>query len=122
LRFLVDECTGPAVAQWLKEQNHEVFSVYEEARGISDNIIIEKAFKENWILITNDKDFGEKVFKEGYPHKGVIFLRLDDERAKVKISVLNRLLKSYSDQLKNNFIVATETKVRFSNKYHFNKN
>jgi hypothetical protein len=33
MRFLVDECTGPAVASWLRQQNHEVFSVYEQARG-----------------------------------------------------------------------------------------
>ena len=34
MRFLVDECTGPAVAEWLRKQNHEVFSVYDEARGL----------------------------------------------------------------------------------------
>lgn len=34
MRFLVDECTGPAVAHWLREHGHDVFSVYEEARGI----------------------------------------------------------------------------------------
>jgi hypothetical protein len=27
MRFLVDECTGPAVAQWSRAQKHEVFSV-----------------------------------------------------------------------------------------------
>ena len=32
MRFLVDECTGPAVARWLRDQSHQVFSVYEEAR------------------------------------------------------------------------------------------
>ena len=37
MRFLVDECTGPAVAQWLRAQKHEVFSVYEEARGMEIN-------------------------------------------------------------------------------------
>ena len=25
MRFLVDECTGPKVAQWLRDQGHEVF-------------------------------------------------------------------------------------------------
>ena len=30
LKFLVDECTGPSVARWLREQGHEVFSVYEQ--------------------------------------------------------------------------------------------
>ena len=59
MRFLVDECTGPAVAEWLRDHSHEVFSVFEEARGMDDDAIIRKAFAENWILITNDKDFGE---------------------------------------------------------------
>ncbi len=82
MRFLVDECTGPAVARWLRdEQGHEVFSVYEEARGAEDDLIIDKAYAEGWILITNDKDFGEKVFKERRPHRGIILLRLEDERA-----------------------------------------
>lgn len=39
MRFLVDECTGPLVARWLREQKHEVFSVYEEGRGMEDNDI-----------------------------------------------------------------------------------
>ena len=37
MRFLVDECTGPAVAEWLREQKHDVFSVYDEARGLREN-------------------------------------------------------------------------------------
>ncbi len=57
MRFLVDECTGPAVAAWLRDQNHDVFSVFDEARGMDDNDIIQKALQEHWILITNDKDF-----------------------------------------------------------------
>ncbi len=60
MRFLVDECTGPAVARWLRDLPHEVFSVYEEARGTADDDILDKAYSENWILITNDKDFGER--------------------------------------------------------------
>jgi predicted nuclease of predicted toxin-antitoxin system len=76
MRFLVDECTGPAVARWLREQTHEVFSVFDEARGTADDEILEKAHSENWILITNDNDFGEKVFRERQPHRGVVFLRL----------------------------------------------
>ena len=35
MRFLVDECTGPAVATWLRTQNHEVFSVFEQSRGMN---------------------------------------------------------------------------------------
>lgn len=116
MRFLVAECTGPAVAHWLNEMKHKVFSVYDKARGMGDDDIIRKAYAENWILITNDKDFGEKVYREKRPHKGVVFLRLEDERATNKIDTLRRLLESYSDRLANNFVVVTETRVRFARK------
>jgi predicted nuclease of predicted toxin-antitoxin system len=114
MRFLVDECTGPAVAAWLRSQNHEVFSVYDEARGLDDDDVIHKAFVENWILITNDKDFGEKVYREYHPHHGVVFMRLENERTIMKIKTLNQLLENYADRLTDNFIVVTETKVRFA--------
>jgi len=114
MRFLVDECTGPAVARWLREQSHEVFSVYEDARGMADEDVLAKAFSGSWILITNDKDFGEMVFRERKPHHGVVFLRLDDERASSKIDAVQRLLDAYADQLPDAFVVVTETHVRFA--------
>jgi predicted nuclease of predicted toxin-antitoxin system len=89
MRFLVDECTGPAVAQWLIVQGHEVFSVYDQARGISDEEVLARAFEERRVLITNDKGFGAKVYRERLPHHGVVLLRLDDERASRKIEVLD---------------------------------
>ncbi len=113
MRFLVDECTGPAVARWLRNQSHEVFSVYEEARGITDDDILDKAYSENWILITNDKDFGEKIYRENKSHCGVIFLRLKDERATMKIDAIKKLLDKYEEQLADAFAVVTETLVRF---------
>jgi predicted nuclease of predicted toxin-antitoxin system len=39
MRFLVDECTGTSVADWLKSINHEVFSVFEQWRGAIDDEI-----------------------------------------------------------------------------------
>jgi len=114
MRFLVDECTGPAVAEWLRNQNQEVFSVFEEARGMDDDYIIQKALEENWILITNDKDFGEKVYRDGRIHKGVILLRLDNERSSSKIQVLSRLLQKYPERLSDTFVVVTERQVRFA--------
>jgi predicted nuclease of predicted toxin-antitoxin system len=64
MRFLVDECAGSTVARWLRDRQHEVFSVYDEARGMTDDEIIKKAFAENWILITLDRDFGGMVYRQ----------------------------------------------------------
>jgi predicted nuclease of predicted toxin-antitoxin system len=72
MRFLVDECTGPAVARWLKGRGFVVFSVYDQARGLDDEAVLQKAFSEGWVLVTNDGDFGTKVFRERRPHRGVV--------------------------------------------------
>ncbi len=113
MRFLVDECTGPAVARWLLKRGYEVFSVYDKGRGMTDEEVIRKANDEGWVLVTNDKDFGEKVYRERRPHKGVILLRLEDERAKIKIRVLARLLEQYGERIEGRFVVVSEKGVRF---------
>lgn len=110
----MDENTGPKVARWLCDQGHEVFSVYEEARGMTDDEIMQKAFVEDRILITNDKDFGEMVYRERRPHKGVMLLRLQDERADNKIDTIRQFLEYHSDQLVNQFVVVTEKGSRFA--------
>ncbi|CAN5505374.1 hypothetical protein BH10ACI2_BH10ACI2_09800 [soil metagenome] len=114
MRFLVDECTGPKVAQWLRSEGHEVFSVFDEARGISDEQVFAKAFDEKWILLTNDKDFGAVVFRERREHYGIIFLRLADELGINKIEIVRQLISNHADKLSVQFVTVTENKVRFT--------
>lgn len=114
MRFIIDECTGTKVAAFLRTQGYEVFSVYEQARGSTDTELIQKACDENWILITNDKDFGEKVYRENHPHRGIVLLRLDDERASAKIVALERLLELYAAELPGKFTVVTPKSVRLA--------
>jgi predicted nuclease of predicted toxin-antitoxin system len=114
MRFLVDECTGPSVASWLRERNHDVFSVFDKARGMDDDGIMTKALDEDRILITNDKGFGDKIYRDGRLHRGVILLRLEDERPASKIRVLSRLLEKYSSRMRDSFLVVTERQVRFA--------
>jgi predicted nuclease of predicted toxin-antitoxin system len=118
MRFAVDECTGPKVAKWLREQGHDVFSVYDDARGSSDSEVLEIAQNETRILVSNDKDFGEKIFRDRAAHHGVILLLLHDETTASKIQVLAELLKNYADQLPDRFVVATETQVRITQPPH----
>lgn len=114
MRFLVDECASPSLAYWLQEKGHDVFSVYDQAQGINDEEVLRIALEEERILITVDKDFGEKIFREKRLHHGVILLRLNDERSKNKIAALDRLLSNYASRISGQFIVVTETQVRFS--------
>jgi len=70
------------------------------------------ALKER-LLLTNDKDFGELVYRSGLPHRGVVLFRLRDERAANRVRMLREVLKLPQDKLTdNNFIVASESKIR----------
>jgi predicted nuclease of predicted toxin-antitoxin system len=106
MRFLVDECTGPTVAKWLKELGHTVVSVYAR--------LLDKAFKEDFVLVTNDKGFGTLIFQQKLPHRGVILLRLDNESPTNKISVLERVLEQNGEMLRDHFTVASEAIIRIS--------
>ena len=114
MRFVVDECTGPSVANRLRELGHEVFSVYESARGADDEQILRIAVETESILVSNDKDFGELVFGQKAPHCGVVLMRLTDERASSKLAVIEALLKGHAAELPGRFVVVSERTVRFA--------
>jgi predicted nuclease of predicted toxin-antitoxin system len=65
-------------------------------------------------VITSDRDFGDKVYRDQYPHRGVILLRLENERSANKIYVLQQVLEQFMEQLADSFVVVTETQIRFA--------
>ena len=79
MQFIVDESTGAAVVAYLRGAGHDVVAVAEIMRQAADDSILELALSQGRILITNDKDFGELVFRSGQSHHGVLLLRLRDD-------------------------------------------
>lgn len=43
MRFVVDECAGPALAKWLRGQSHDVISVFDDAKGVPDHELLARA-------------------------------------------------------------------------------
>lgn len=111
-KFLIDESTGQAVVRHLRRKGYDVVGVAEVMPQADDDNVIEHAFQEQRVLITNDKDFGEKVFRDAHPHAGVLLLRLSDDRASHKSRITEAVLRKYLDRLPDNFVVATEETVR----------
>lgn len=111
-RFLVDESTGQAVVHHLRREGYDVVGVAEVMPQADDNRVIDFAYQEQRILVTNDKDFGEKVFRDGRSHVGVLLLRLSDNRASNKALIAEAVLRHHLDRLPNHFVVATEQTIR----------
>lgn len=75
MRILADENIDPFLVNWLRTQGHDVSSVRESARGAPDPNVLDAATRENRVLLTADKDFGDVVYRQGRPTAGVILLR-----------------------------------------------
>jgi len=53
--------------------------------------------------VTNDKDFGDLVFRSGMALHGVLLLRLRDESAANRVRVVKSVLERYADRLPGHF-------------------
>src|ERR1044072_3152076 len=59
----------------LREAGFEVTSVAQTAKGIKDENVIQLALQHGYLLLTEDKDFGEWVFAHHIKDLSVLFLR-----------------------------------------------
>lgn len=73
--ILADENLHGYIIAALREVGLSVTSVRESASGIPDEEVIDLAVKNDWILVTQDKDFGEWVFSHHKEGLTVLFLR-----------------------------------------------
>jgi predicted nuclease of predicted toxin-antitoxin system len=112
LKFLVDESSGGAIAGYLKDAGHDVLLVGEVMPQADDTEILTRAFEEQRIVITNDKDFGELAVHSGQPNSGVVLLRLRDEGNTSRVRVIAALVEQYAGRLSGNFVVVKEKSVR----------
>ncbi len=112
MNFVVDESTGQSVVDELRQLGHDVIFIHEIFPGLEDSPILDIAVREDRIVITNDKDFGELVYRSGFPHAGVVLFRLQNESAANRVRMMRQVLRSCGDKLKGNFVVASERKIR----------
>jgi len=112
LRFVVDESTGRGVSQWLRDAGHDVVCITESMPETRDSDILDMAVRDRRIVVTNDKDFGELVFRSGKRHVGILMFRLADESSVNRVRMAALTVEQYGAQLVGAFTVVTETAIR----------
>ena len=92
--ILADENIHGFIIQTLREGGFDVISVREFASGSKDEIVIQMALQHNYILLTEDKDFGEWVFAHHTKDLSVLFLRYSFPEFREIANTLVHLLKT----------------------------
>ncbi|MEJ2024246.1 MAG: DUF5615 family PIN-like protein [Deltaproteobacteria bacterium] len=110
---MADECCDAELVASLRGDGHDVKYVVEKIAGASDDEILGVAYDEGRILLTEDKDFGELVYRLKKPSRGIILLRIGVQQRQLKQARVKKLVKEYEDRLPGNLVVVDVEKFRF---------
>jgi len=107
MRFLLDTCVWGGACKELRAEGHDVTWAGEWPEDPGDDEILERAHREERVLVTLDKDFGELAIFHGLPHSGII--RLVNLRARQQASVCLRVIDLHGEDLKAGAIITAES-------------
>lgn len=96
---------------------HDVIRIgREHPHDLPDEEILALSHREGRVVITNDRDFGELVFRHGQPHAGVILSRLGSADLPTKVARLAEVLEFHGAELHraelHRFIVVSPDAIR----------
>jgi predicted nuclease of predicted toxin-antitoxin system len=111
IRLLIDESTGRKLFNLLKDDYDAVFVGDVMPSSSPDTRVLDYAEKEKRILITDDRDFGELIFRLRKASNGVILLRMNPKYTEKRLITLKNILTKFTG-LEGKFIVIEERTAR----------
>ncbi|RPD41646.1 DUF5615 family PIN-like protein [Chitinophaga barathri] len=112
MRLLADEGVDKPIIDKLRLSGLDVHYILETNQGADDETVLSIANAEERILLTQDKDFGELVYRLQKVHFGIILIRLGTQPPSQKADFLTRVLLEYGAKLPNAFTVIQPNAIR----------
>lgn len=86
--------------------------VGEAVSGLSDEDVVALAIRERRLLLTEDKDFGDLVFRRKRTIPGVVLVRISSETPNLKSTCLAAAIERYGEGLLGRYTVIEEGRFR----------
>lgn len=112
MRWLADECVSARLVKLLREAGHDVAYAAETAASSADDELIGLARRENRLLLTDDKDFGELVVRRRWQIPGLVLMRVGSELAQIRWQRLQAAIARFGDNLYGRYIVIEDARFR----------
>ena len=107
MEFLLDMGISPKTAKYLIDLGYTAVHLIDLAMETAkDYEILEKAKKDNSIILTHDLDFSRLLAISGYSTPSVIIFRLKNMRPENVNSILKNVITRFHDDLKNGVILS----------------
>ena len=112
MRWFVDECVDAGLVMRLRTSGHDVVYAAEVAPAATDTTILEMAQVQDRLLLTEDKDFADLVFRRGVRVPGTVLLRIDPALHALKIRRLEAAVARFGDKLFGRYTIIEEARFR----------
>ena len=112
MNLVADESVDSGIISLLRQMGITVVSISEISSGIKDSEVLKIASKNQYLLITEDKDFCELAYRLKLVHHGILLIRLSDTPRKERIVIVSDTIGKHYDQLLRNFSVISKTGLR----------
>ncbi len=112
MQLLADENIPRSIVEWLRAQGHDVLYAAEDRVQAPDVDLLSEAEAQGFVILTEDLDFGELVFRDGLNSHGVVLMRMEDSPASIRLLRLQKAWAAIEKNLPGKFIVVTKSKLR----------
>lgn len=112
MNFVADECIPRQIVDRRRADGHTVSAIATIASGSPDDVVLSLANQGGALLLTNDLDFGELVYRLGRTTVGVALLRLGGVSTRLKVEIVAAAVREHGDELPGAFSVITPGSVR----------
>jgi predicted nuclease of predicted toxin-antitoxin system len=110
--LVADESVDRPIVERLRQDGHDTIYIAELAPSISDDHVLQEANTRSALLLTEDKDFGELIFRIGRVHAGVVLIRLAGLAPSAKAEVVSQVFQLYAADLPGAFTVISPGALR----------
>ncbi|MBM2815599.1 MAG: hypothetical protein HW421_2361 [Ignavibacteria bacterium] len=116
MKFLANENFPEPSILILKVKGFEVFNIRENCPGIPDEEVIELAQKNEMIILTFDRDYGEIIYKYSMKNPpAVIYFRNKGQEPDFAGNTLISLMDTKHINFENKFTVIEKNNIRQRN-------
>lgn len=112
MKLLVDEHIAADIVTWLRGQGNDVLYAAETLAQEIDAVLLRTAELEERVVLTEDKDFGELVFRDRLNSHGVVLLRMGNHSIAERLARVVEMWSVVQSNPCGRFIVITAKKVR----------
>ncbi|MGH7598275.1 MAG: DUF5615 family PIN-like protein [bacterium] len=112
MNLLADESVDGPIVERLRQDGHVVLYVAEMEPSIPDQVVLQRANEHHALLVTEDKDFGELVYRQGLVHLGVILIRLAGLSPQTKARFVSKVIAERAVEMPDAFSVISPGTVR----------